>query len=301
MNEEDQTGSSISKGNKPGLSWLERIGQSLYSGEPRSGEELLEMMRDASQRELLDSDALAMIEGVLQVTEMQVRDIMIPRSQMVVVEHDADPRSYLPVIIESAHSRFPVIGESRDEIIGILLAKDLLAYLAQGDDAAFDIREALRPAVFIPESKRLNVLLKEFRASRNHMAIVVDEYGGVAGLVTIEDVLEQIVGEIEDEHDIDDDSHIMQYGSNRHTVKALTPIEEFNEYFDANFSDDEFDTIGGLVMHGFGHMPKRGETITLEQYQFKVLRADNRRVHLLQLLKTDSVAKQPEETTPNDH
>ncbi len=298
MNEQDQSDSSAADGDKPHRSWLEKIGQVLYQGEPRSREELLEMMRDVSRRGLLDSDALAMIEGVLQVAEMQVRDIMIPRSQMVVVEHDADPRSYLPVIIESAHSRFPVIGESRDEIAGILLAKDLLAWLAQGDEAAFDIREALRPAAFIPESKRLNVLLKEFRASRNHMAIVVDEYGGVAGLVTIEDVLEQIVGEIEDEHDIDDDTYIMQYGSNRHTVKALTPIDEFNEYFGSDFSDEEFDTIGGLVMHGFGHMPKRGETITLDRFQFKVLRADNRRIHLLQLAKTEAVVKQPQETVP---
>ena len=298
MNEEGHSDSSAANGEKPHRSWLEKIGQVLYQGEPRTREELLEMMRDASRRGLLDSDALAMIEGVLQVAEMQVRDVMIPRSQMVVVEHDADPRSYLPVIIESAHSRFPVIGESRDEIVGILLAKELLAWLAQGDDAAFDIREALRPAAFIPESKRLNVLLKEFRASRNHMAIVVDEYGGVAGLVTIEDVLEQIVGEIEDEHDIDDDTYIKQYGPNRHTVKALTPIDEFNEYFGSDFSDEEFDTIGGLVMHGFGHMPKRGETVVLDRFQFKVLRADNRRIHLLQLTKIDGVGKQLQETMP---
>ncbi len=301
MNEEGQSDSSAVDGEKPQRSWLEKIGQVLYQGEPRSREELLEVMRDASRRGLLDSDALAMIEGVLQVAEMQVRDIMIPRSQMVVVEHDADPRSYLPVIIESAHSRFPVIGESRDEIIGILLAKDLLAWLAQGDDAIFDIREALRPAAFIPESKRLNVLLKEFRASRNHMAIVVDEYGGVAGLVTIEDVLEQIVGEIEDEHDFDDDTYIMRYSPNRYTVKALTPIDEFNEYFGTEFSDEEFDTIGGLVMHGFGHMPKRGETVTLDNFQFKVLRADNRRVHLLQLFKIENAVKQPEEAVPGEH
>ncbi len=302
MNEEGQSDSSAADGEKPHRSWLEKIGQVLYQGEPRDREELLEVMRDASRRGLLDSDALAMIEGVLQVAEMQVRDIMIPRSQMVVVEHDADPRSFLPLVIESTHSRFPVIGESRDEIIGILLAKDLLAWLAQGDDAAFDIREALRPAAFIPESKRLNVLLKEFRASRNHMAIVVDEYGGVAGLVTIEDVLEQIVGEIEDEHDIDDDTYIMRYGANRYTVKALTPIDEFNEYFGTEFSDEEFDTIGGLVMHGFGHMPKRGEMVTLGSFQFKVLRADNRRIHLLQLLKIDSpVKQQPEEMIPGEH
>ncbi|HFC54010.1 MAG TPA: CBS domain-containing protein [Gammaproteobacteria bacterium] len=300
MNQESQSEPPATQGEKPHLSWLEKIGQALYQGEPRSRDELLEMMRDAARRGLLDGDALAMIEGVLQVAEMQVRDIMIPRSQMVVVERDADPRSWLPVIIESAHSRFPVIEESRDEIIGILLAKDLLAWLAQGGDEAFDIREALRPAVFIPESKRLNVLLKEFRASRNHMAIVVDEYGGVAGLVTIEDVLEQIVGEIEDEHDIDGDTYIMRYGPNRHTVKALTPIDEFNDYFAADFSDDEFDTIGGLVMKGFGHMPKRGEQITLGQFRFKVLRADNRRIHLLQVVRGDGVTKQPEEAAASE-
>ncbi len=300
MNQESQSEPPAAQGEKPHLSWLEKIGQALYQGEPRSRDELLEMMRDATRRGLLDGDALAMIEGVLQVAEMQVRDIMIPRSQMVVVERDADPRSWLPVIIESAHSRFPVIEESRDEIIGILLAKDLLAWLAQGGDEAFDIREALRPAVFIPESKRLNVLLKEFRASRNHMAIVVDEYGGVAGLVTIEDVLEQIVGEIEDEHDIDGDTYIMRYGPNRHTVKALTPIDEFNDYFAADFSDDEFDTIGGLVMKGFGHMPKRGEQITLGRFRFKVLRADNRRIHLLQVVGGDGVTKQPEEAAASE-
>ena len=300
MNQQSQSEPPAAQGERPHRSWLEKIGQVLYQGEPRSREELLEIMRDASRRGLLDGDALAMIEGVLQVAEMQVRDIMIPRSQMVVVERDADPRSWLPVIIESAHSRFPVIGESRDEIFGILLAKDLLAWLAQGGDEAFDIREALRPAAFIPESKRLNVLLKEFRASRNHMAIVVDEYGGVAGLVTIEDVLEQIVGEIEDEHDIDGDTYIMRYGPNRHTVKALTPIDEFNDYFAADFSDDEFDTIGGLVMKGFGHMPKRGERVTLGQFRFKVLRADNRRIHLLQVVKTDGAVKQPEETATGE-
>ncbi len=294
MNQESQSDLPATNGEKSHLSWLERIGQALYQPEPQNREELVQLLRDASRRGLLDSDALAMIEGVLQVAEMQVRDIMIPRSQMVVVERDTDPRSWLPVIIESAHSRFPVIGENRDEIVGILLAKDLLAWLAQGEEKRFDIREALRPAVFIPESKRLNVLLKEFRASRNHMAIVVDEYGGVAGLVTIEDVLEQIVGEIEDEHDVDGDTYIMQYGPNRHTVKALTPIEEFNDYFGTDFSDEEFDTIGGLVMHAFGHMPKRGEKVTLGQFQFKVLRADNRRIHLLQLLRADNTAKRQE-------
>ncbi|HKK05883.1 MAG TPA: transporter associated domain-containing protein [Gammaproteobacteria bacterium] len=263
---------------------MERLTQALL-GEPKDREQLVEQLREAQQRDLLDSDALGMIEGVLQVSEMQVRDIMIPRSQMVVVERDARPEDILPILIESQHSRFPVIGENRDEVVGILLAKDLLAYFAQGSpgggNGSFNIRDVLRPAAFIPESKRLNVLLKEFRASRNHIAIVVDEYGGVAGLVTIEDVLEQIVGEIEDEHDVEEDAYIMDHGGNHYTVKALTPIEDFNEYFGADFSDKEFDTIGGLLLNGFGHLPKRGETIDLGRFHFRVLRADNRRIYLL--------------------
>ncbi|HDP88813.1 MAG TPA: CBS domain-containing protein [Thioalkalivibrio sp.] len=264
--------------------WLDRLSQVLL-GEPRDREQLIELLRGAQQRELLDIDALAMIEGVLQVSEMQVRDIMIPRSQMVVVEQDARVAEMLPVIIDSAHSRFPVVGDSRDDVEGILLAKDLLRfYAAEQSEEEFDIQDYLRPAVFIPESKRLNVLLNEFRNSHNHMAIVVDEYGGVSGLVTIEDVLEQIVGEIDDEHDIVDDGHdILRHTDNRYTVKALTPIDEFNEYFGTDYSDEEFDTIGGLLMNRFGHVPKRGEEITVDHFGFKVLRADNRRIHLLQL------------------
>ncbi len=263
-------------------SWLERLSHVLL-GEPKDREQLIELLRDAQQRHLLDSDALAMIEGVLQVSEMQVRDIMVPRAQMVVIERDVDLQDTLPVITESEHSRFPVIAENRDEVIGILLAKDLLGYFVPGRSVAFNVRDILRPAVFIPEGKRLNVLLKEFRANRNHMAIVVDEYGGVAGLVTIEDVLEQIVGEIEDEHDIDEDSFIKKHSISNYTVKALTPIEDFNNYFGSDFSDAEFDTIGGLVVHGFGRVPRRGESVTLSGYRFKVLHADNRRVHLLQV------------------
>ena len=261
-------------------SWLDRLSQALL-GEPRDQAQLIQFLRDAEQRDLIDADALLMIEGVLQVTEMQVRDIMIPRSQMVVVERDASLRDLLPVITKSAHSRFPVIGESRDEVVGILLAKDLLPYFQDGTEASFNVRDLLRPAVFIPESKRLNVLLKEFRASRNHIAIVVDEYGGVAGLVTIEDVLEQIVGEIIDEHDIEEDVFIKKHNDQHYTVKALTPIEDFNEYFGVAFSDEEFDTIGGLVMNGFGHLPKRGEVLVIEPFQFKVLHANSRRIHLL--------------------
>ena len=263
-------------------SWLERLGQA-FSGEPQDREQLVELLRDAQRRSLLDIDALAMIEGVLQVSEMQVRDIMVPRSQMVVVERDVPPEEFLPVIIESAHSRFPVIGESRDEVIGILLAKDLLTYFSAGRKGAFQVRDVLRPAVFIPESKRLNVLLKEFRASRNHMAIVVDEYGGVSGLVTIEDVLEQIVGEIEDEHDVEEENYIVKHSDISYTVKAITPIEEFNKQFGTNFSDEEFDTIGGLVVHDFGRLPKRGEGMELGRLRLRVLRADNRRLHLLRV------------------
>ena len=262
-------------------SWLERLGQVL-AGEPKDRQQLIDLLRDAQRRNLLDADALGMIESVLQVSELQVRDIMIPRAQMVVVNRDDTPAEILSVIIESGHSRFPVIGENRDEVVGILLAKDLLRYRL--DEAQrFDIREMLRPAVFIPESKRLNVLLNEFRASRNHMAIVVDEYGGVAGMVTIEDVLEQIVGDITDEHDIEEGSFIRRRSETVYIVKALTPVEDFNEYFGTSFSDEEFDTIGGLVTHAFGHLPKRGESVSLSQLRFKVLRADSRRVQLLEL------------------
>lgn len=283
---EDRT-TSPSKDGKT-KNWFDKLGQ-LLQGEPQDREQLLEVLREAQQNELLDGDALAMIEGVMQVSEMQVRDIMIPRSQMVVVELDATLEQTLPVVIASAHSRFPVVGETRDEVMGILLAKDLLPMFIQqsGDETHLNIRDLLRPAVFIPESKRLNVLLKEFRANRNHMAIVVDEYGGVAGLVTIEDVLEQIVGEIEDEHDFEDDLYILDHNDGQHIVKAITPIEDFNEHFGIALSDEEFDTIGGLVMNAFGHLPKRDETIELEGFLFKVIRADNRRVHLMQATRLE--------------
>lgn len=272
-------------------SWMDRLSQALLR-EPKDREQLVELMRDAQRRNLLDADALGMIEGVLQVSEMQVRDIMIPRAQMVVVSREATPEQILPIIIESGHSRFPVISDSRDEVVGILLAKDLLRYRLNGAEG-FDIRDVMRPAVFIPESKRLNVLLKEFRASRNHLAVVVDEYGGVAGMVTIEDVLEQIVGEIEDEHDIDEGSYIRKRSETSYVLKALTPIEDFNDYFAAEFSDEEFDTIGGRVTQAIGHMPKRGESVVIENYQFKVLRADNRRVHMLAM----TILPPPEDTT----
>lgn len=263
-------------------SWFERLGQ-LLMGEPQDRAELVELLRDAEQRNLINPDALSMIEGVLQVSEMQVRDIMIPRSQMATINRDHSFDEILPVIIESAHSRFPVLGDNKDEVVGMLLAKDLLAYSNPDRRERFNLRELLRPAVFVPESKRLDVLLREFRSSRNHMAIVVDEYGGVAGLVTIEDVLEQIVGEIEDEHDFDEDTMILTLSETESTVKALLPIDEFNEHFGTRFSDEESDTIGGLVMQAFGHVPARGESISIDGLSFKVMRADKRRVHLLKI------------------
>jgi len=276
---------SISPDRSPGLrAWFENLRQVL-SGEPRDRGELLELLRDAQNRNLFDSDAQTMLEGVLQVADMQARDIMIPRAQMVALEKDASLREVMAVVVDSGHSRFPVVGESRDEVIGIVLAKDLLEHFLEDPDAVFNLREYLRPAPFVPESMRLNVLLKNFRASRNHMAIVADEYGGVAGLITIEDVLEQIVGEIDDEHDVDDETRILKHSDRRYTVKALTPIEDFNAYIGTAYSDAEFDTVGGLVMHAFGHLPKRGEKILIGKLRFKVLRADSRQLHLLEVTK----------------
>jgi len=270
------------KDDKNGRSRIERLGHFLQI-DPKNRDELLSVLREAQDNQIIDLDALAMIEGVLQVSEMQVRDIMIPRAQMVVVQRDMSMQEVLPIVVDAAHSRYPVVGENRDEVIGILLAKDLLPYFQLGTQEKFNLKEIMRPAGFIPESKRLNVLLKEFRASRNHIAIVVDEYGGVAGMVTIEDVLEQIVGEIEDEHDYEDDIYIMEHNAHHATVKAITPIDEFNEHFSAEFSDEEFDTIGGLIMSKLGHLPKRGERVYLGGFNFKVLRADGRRVHLIQV------------------
>ena len=262
--------------------WLRRIVDS-FTGEPRDLEQLSDVLEDARERGLIDSDVLAMLEGVLQVSEIQVRDVMVPRSQMVVVGRDDPPEKILPVVIESGHSRFPVVGDDRDEVAGILLAKDLLRFFAEGGEADFDIRECLRPAVFIPESKRLNVLLKEFRVSHNHMAIVVDEYGGVAGLLTIEDLLEQIVGDIGDEYDIDEEQGIRKEAERTFAVPALTRIDEFNTVFGTRFSNDEFDTIGGLVLHELGRMPRRGETVEIGGLEIKVVRADRRRVENLRV------------------
>ncbi len=266
--------------------WLRRQARQ-FIGAPHSREEILEWLREGRQAALLDAEAYGMIQGVLQVSQIQVRDIMVPRSQMVVVEQDTSPSELLREVIQSGHSRYPVIGDNRDEVVGILLAKDLLRLALDQEhltpEARFDIREVIRPAVVVPESKRLNVLLKEFRANRNHIAIVIDEYGGVSGLVTIEDVLEQIVGEIDDEHDEEEGAFILRQDRERYLVRALTPIEEFNRYFGVQFSNEEFDTIGGLVAHRFGHLPRRGESATLDRFQFNVQRADSRRVHLFQV------------------
>lgn len=261
--------------------WLERISQA-FVGEPQDREQLLKILRDAQQRNLFDHYALAMIEGVFEVMEEQVRDVMIPRSHMVVVEEDAKLDQVLKVVVPSGHSRFPVIGDNRDEVVGILLAKDLLQF-ATDDAERFDLKDIIRPAVFIPESKRLNTLLREFRSSRNHMAIVVDEYGGIGGLVTIEDLLELIVGEIDDEHDQEENVNIRPHGEGSFLVAALTEIEEFNEFFGCEFDDEEFDTVGGVILGHLGHMPKRGEVVELNDFQFKVLGADSRRIHRLQV------------------
>ncbi|HEY0942702.1 MAG TPA: transporter associated domain-containing protein [Steroidobacter sp.] len=273
--------------------WLRRITGSL-TGEPRDLEDLNEVLAHARERGIIDSDAHAMFEGVLRVVELQVRDIMVPRSQMIIVNRDDPPETILPLVVESGHSRYPVIGEDRDQIVGVLLAKDLLRYFSEGSSGSFDIKECLRPAVFIPESKRLNVLLKEFRISHHHMAIVVDEYGGVSGLVTIEDVLEQIVGDIGDEYDTDDDLDIRKEGERQFTVKAQTRIDEFNDYFGTDFSDEEFDTIGGLAISSLGRLPRRGESFSMGGLEFKVLRADRRRLDLLRVITPRDIEPQDE-------
>ncbi|WP_430459936.1 HlyC/CorC family transporter [Thalassolituus sp. LLYu03] len=264
-------------------SWLEKLAD-LFSDDPQNRQDIKIILREAAERSIVDSDTLNILEGALQVSEMQVRDIMIPRSQMVSIHVNAPIQDYLPQIIESAHSRFPVMGEGQDEVLGIMLAKDLLPLILNDNREEFRLKEILRPTTFVPESKRLNVLLREFRATRNHMAIVVDEFGGVAGLVTIEDVLEQIVGEIEDEHDFDEeDSNIKEVEDGIIMVKALTPVEDFNDHFGARFSDDEFDTIGGIVIHHFGRVPECNESIRIDGWQFKVVNGTSRQINLLEV------------------
>ncbi len=267
---------SESNGSKPTL--LERLSMLLLR-EPEDREQLIELLHSAYERNLLDADALSMMEGVIQVSERQVREIMLPRAQMDVIDISQPPEEFIPYVIETAHSRFPVTDGDKDNIIGILLAKDLLRYYA-GEE--FDVRDMLRPAVFVPESKRLNVLLRDFRSNRNHIALVVDEYGGVCGMVTIEDVLEQIVGDISDEYDFDEDEdNIIRQDDAHWRVKAETEIADFNEALGTDFSDDNCDTVGGLVLKAAGQLPKRSEIIQLGEWQFTVLRADSRRLHSL--------------------
>ena len=278
----------------PGLDYWHQLRgmlSKMLGHQPRSLEELMGVMQEAQQHGLFDLDVLDTIHRVLQVSELRVRDVMIPRSMMIVVDKDQKPDDFLPILIESAHSRFPVIDDGdRDHVIGVLLAKDMLPYLFEGSAVEFNLRDVLRPAVFIPESKRLNVLLAEFRARRNHMAIVADEYGGVAGLVTIEDVLEQIVGDIEDEHDFDEEEDmLLKRGDNEFVAKALFPLEEFNDHFGTSFNVNESDTIGGLVVRSFGHVPRRGESIIVGSLRFEILNADSRRVHLIRITRAGPI------------
>ncbi len=255
----------------------------LFSDEPSDRSELMDMLRDAADRQIMDVEALNIIFGALQVSDMQARDIMIPRTQLVYLKASDPPEILLPTVIQSQHSRYPVIGDDLDDIKGILHAKDLLPLALSKDLDHFDIKDCIRPAAVIPESKRLNVLLQEFRNTRNHMAVVVDEYGHVSGVVTIEDVLEQIVGDIEDEHDVDEESFIKQLDDKTFNVKATTAVEDFNAYFGVSLDEEEFDTVGGLVLKAFGHLPERGEVVQIDSLHFKVLNADSRRLRLLQV------------------
>ena len=263
-------------------SWIYKI-LNILSRKSQTRGNLESLIADAAENEVIDNDAKDIIVGAMQVSEMHARDIIVPRTQMKVIAVDSKLEDILPLIIQSAHSRYPVVGENPDDVLGILLAKDLLPQILDPKNIGFDVRELMRPTLFIPESKRLNVLLREFRQNRNHMAIVIDEYGGVAGLITIEDVLEEIVGEIEDETDAEEDPFIRKIASNNYFVSALTPIEDFNKYFEVNFSDGEFDTIGGLVSHAFGYMPTRNEITEIQGFKFKVITADQRKIHSLHM------------------
>jgi len=271
---EDQSSSDSGKS-----SWIGKL-TNLFSDSVEDTKELVDFLRKAEKNQVIDADGLSIIEGALQVNNMQVREIMIPRSQVATIDITDSPEDIIPKVIEAGHSRFPVIGESKDDVVGILLAKDLLP-LITNSESRFNLKDVLRKPIFVPESKRLNVLLKEFRENRNHMAIVIDEYGGLGGVITIEDVLEQIVGEIEDEFDVDEEDYIKAYDRESYTVKALTPIEEFNAFFHSNLPDSEFDTIGGLVLDQFRHIPARDETVGIGPYLFKVLNADSRQIRLL--------------------
>ena len=278
---EDQSGNGSGK-----KTWVEKIGQA-FTHQPRDRDQLQELLKEACNVGILDADVLAMMEGALEVSETQVRDAMIPRSQMVVVHADAPLEEFLPQIVESGHSRFPVIGEDKDEVVGILLAKDLLPHVVPGGKP-IDLGTTIRPAVVIPESKRLNVLLRDFRISHNHMAIVVDEYGGVSGLITIEDVLEEIVGEIDDEYDEEEEAFIQESGDKTYIVQSLTPIDEFNDTFDSDFSDDDYGTVGGLLLAQFGRVPEFGDVVMLgDRFEFRVVKANNRRIITLEMNVVD--------------
>jgi len=289
----------VSKDSSTTGRWLRRITQSL-SGEPQDREDLIELLHEASERGLVDADAMTMLEGVLDVADLQVRDIMVPRAQMVFVRRDDPPGRILPVVIESGHSRFPVMDEDRDDIVGILLAKDLLRLTTDAQRERFDIREYMRPAVFVPEAKRLNVLLREFRRNRHHMAIVVDEYSGVSGLVTIEDVIEQIVGEIDDEFDVEDDHNIRKEAERQFHVRGVTRLEEFNEYFGTQLANDGFDTVAGLIMSRLGRLPRRGETLSIDGLEFRVVRADRRRIDALRVVSARDIVPPEERAAGGD-
>ena len=274
---EDQSSSGSGK-----FTWIEKIGRA-FSNQPRDRDELVTLLKEACEQGMIDADALAMMEGAIKVSETQVRDAMIPRSQMIVVHNDSELDEFLPQILESGHSRFPVIGEDKDEVVGILMAKDLLPHLASGGEQ-FDLAETIRTAVVIPESKRLNLLLRDFRSSRNHIAIVVDEYGGVSGLITIEDVLEEIVGEIDDEYDELEEALILPLDENRYQIQALTPIDDLNDMFDSDLSDDDYGTVGGLLLAEFGRVPENGDMVVLDdRFEFRVTQADNRRIITLEM------------------
>ena len=266
-------------------SWIDKIAQ-VFSDEPTDTKSLLELLRNAEQDQLLDADALTIIEGALQVSSLQVRDIMIPRSQVVNIPAKLSPNEIIHLVTKASHSRFPVTGETVDDVMGILLAKDLLPLILNSQIEELDIKNIVRPATFVPENRRLNIMLKEFRETRQHMAIVIDEYGSVSGVVTIEDVLEQIVGEIEDEYDVDDESYIKKFDDENHIVKAITPMDEFNEYFGTKFTDQEFTTVGGLVLQQIGHIPERGETINIGPFLITVLNSDSRQIKLIKVTST---------------
>ncbi len=273
MNKEGDTSSWFKR------SWFKRLNQ-FWHVEPQNKEQLVSLLRDAQIRALIDSETLAMIEGVILFSQMKVRDIMLPKKQMTCIVQGAELNEVINIVTQSGHSRFPVT-DGKNEIIGILHAKDLLRFQAE-KDTPYDLLDILRQATFVPESKRLDLLLSEFRRNRNHMAIVVDEYGEVAGFVTLEDIIEQIIGDIEDEFDIDEEAYIKTHGDAHYIIKAHTPIDEFNEQLQANFSDESSDTIGGIVMSNFGHLPKRGDVITIDQFEFKIINADARRIKLLE-------------------